>query len=87
MQWGTLSRFDCSVCANSAYPPRLSVNADIPVRRPRAKSGCEQLQQTCHVGKPGYSITSSARASSVAGTWRPSALAVFKLRISSTFVD
>src|SRR5262249_36877254 len=28
----------------SAYPPRLSVNADIPVRRPRARSGSEQVQ-------------------------------------------
>jgi len=30
----------------SAYPPRLSVNADILARRNRAKSGCEQVPQT-----------------------------------------
>ena len=34
-----------------------------------------------------YSITSSARASSFAGTSRPSALAVLRLITSSTFVD
>jgi len=34
-----------------------------------------------------YSITSSARARSVCGTMRPSALAVFRLMTSSTFVD
>ena len=33
-----------------------------------------------------YSITSSARASSIGGTVRPSALAVFKLIISSYLV-
>ena len=34
-----------------------------------------------------YSITSSARASIVVGTSRPSALATFRLTINSTFVD
>src|SRR5262249_38008559 len=34
-----------------------------------------------------HSITSSARPSSGSGTIRPSALAVFRLMISSTFVD
>ena len=34
-----------------------------------------------------YSITSSARPSSVSGTVRPSALAVLRLMISSTLVD
>ena len=34
-----------------------------------------------------YSITSSARASSVCGTLRPSAFAVLRLTISSTLVD
>jgi hypothetical protein len=29
----------------SAYPPRLSVKADIPDRQVRAISGCEQMQQ------------------------------------------
>ena len=33
-----------------------------------------------------YSITSSARATSVAGSSRPSVLAVFRLMISSNFV-
>jgi hypothetical protein len=46
-----------------------------------ANSGCEQSQQ----GSP-YSITSSARASSVGGTVRPSALAVLRLIKSSMLV-
>src|SRR5262249_2858887 len=33
-----------------------------------------------------HSITSSARASSVAGTWRPSALGVVRLIVRSNFV-
>ena len=36
--------------------------------------------------KPSYSITSSARASRVGGTSRPSALAVFRLSTNSNFV-
>src|SRR5262245_26769537 len=46
-----------------------------------AITGCEQSQQ----GSP-YSITSSARASSVGGTSRPSAFAVFRLITNSNFV-
>jgi hypothetical protein len=43
-----------------------------------AITGREQMQQT-NVGQCGYSITSSARASTVAGRSRPSALAVLRL--------
>jgi hypothetical protein len=44
----------------------------------------KQVQQvTCRAN---YSITSSARASSVGGTVRPSAFAVLRLMISSNFV-
>ena len=46
-----------------------------------AISGREQPQQTDR-----YSITSSARASSVGGTSRPSALAVLRLITSSNLV-
>ena len=60
----------------SAYPPRLAVKADIPDRQVRAITGREQMQQSqC------YSITSSARASSVGGTLRPSVFAVLRLTI------
>jgi hypothetical protein len=45
-----------------------------------AISGCEQMQQ-----KSLYSMTSSARASTVAGSSRPSSLAVFRLITSSYF--
>src|ERR1700730_211351 len=39
------------LCGWSAYPPRLSVNADIPARRPSAISGPSALQQTaCLLG-------------------------------------
>jgi len=52
------------------------------IERPfRATTGCEQSQQT-----RSYSITSSARAMSVGGTVRPSALAVLRLMISSARV-
>jgi hypothetical protein len=47
-----------------------------------ATSGCEQSQQTNSL----YSITSSARASSVGGSSRPIAFAVLRLMISSYLV-
>jgi hypothetical protein len=50
-----------------------------------AKSGCEQMQQRGCCNQR-YSITSSARASSVAGMSRPSVLAVCKLITSSNRV-
>src|SRR5262249_14491670 len=40
-------------------PPRLSMNADITGRQPRAKTGCEHSSKL-----RSYSITSSASASS-----------------------
>jgi hypothetical protein len=46
-----------------------------------AKTGREQSQQA-----RAYSITSSARASSIGGTSMPSALAVLRLMINSTLV-
>ena len=48
--------------------------------RPR-RSAAEQRDELA----PSHSITSSARASSVGGTSRPSALAVLRLRTSSIF--
>src|SRR4029077_2877714 len=50
--------------------------------RPRGRSTAEERDEF----SPPHSITSSARASSVGGIVRPSALAVFKLRTSSNFV-
>jgi len=58
----------------SAYPPRLSVNADMPALTLSAKTRREQVPQ-----KETYSITSSAAASSLSGTVRPSILAVWAL--------
>src|SRR5215204_3248692 len=56
----------------------LRVRAERPRRR--ARKPRDELASP-------HSITSSARASRVGGTSRPSALAVLRLRISSTFVD
>jgi hypothetical protein len=50
--------------------------------RVRARSGSEHTQQT----QRSYSITSSARASTVAGMSRPSAFAVLRLTTSSYLV-
>jgi len=50
-----------------------------------AKTGREQVQQP-HLRKQRYSITSSARATRLSGTVRPSAFAVFRLITSSYLV-
>src|SRR5262249_17217815 len=48
---GTISRFNCMVCGRSAYPPTLSVIADVPARRPsatRRHMQCSKLRgQNC----------------------------------------
>jgi len=41
----SVSRWAQDVRRWSAYPPRLSLNADTPARRSRTTSGCEQSQQ------------------------------------------
>jgi hypothetical protein len=71
--WGHSRRFR-DVRGTSALPPILTVTADIPDRQLGAMSGGEQPQQAAT-----YSITSSATASSIAATSRPSAFAVLKL--------
>ena len=70
----------------SAYPPRLAVKADIPDRQVRANTGREQMRQICRARRESYSITSSARTSSVGGISRPSAFAVIRLTASSNLV-
>src|SRR5262249_10183942 len=49
--------------------------------RPRRRAA----EQRDEIAAAAHSITSSARASSVGGTSRPSALAVLRLMINSTF--
>ena len=66
----------------SAYPPILSMNADIPPLQLCAKTGREQSQHD-----EAYSMTSSARASRVGGISMPSALAVGRLMTSSNLID
>src|SRR5262249_8294734 len=52
-------------------------------KRPRSRAA----EQRDEVAPPDHSITSSARASSVGGTSRPSALAVCMLMTNSNLVD
>jgi hypothetical protein len=51
--------------------------------RPRSRRATEKRDELATF----HSITSSARPSSESGTVRPSALAVLRLMINSTFVD
>ena len=65
----------------SAMPP---IATELVLRNERSRCAITRLM---HCNKPQlYSITSSARASSVGGTVRPSALAVLRLMTSSIFV-
>ena len=64
-------------------PPNFSC----PLRARRERPGyCPAAEQSDELAPRAHSITSSARASKVAGTSRPSALAVFRLIISSYLV-
>jgi hypothetical protein len=55
--------------------------------RPCRERPCRRAAEKRDDLPPPHSITSSARARSVGGMVRPSALAVFKLTIRSTLVD
>jgi hypothetical protein len=66
----------------SAYPPKVVYRADIGGRLKSAIRRPEQVQQRAG----SYSMTSSARASSVGGISRLSALAVLLLITSSYLV-
>src|SRR5262249_16898427 len=65
-----------------ALPPTADKLAERPVCLLCANRKLMQCSKPCC-----YSITPSARASSVAGTCIPSVLAVFRLMVSSTFVN
>src|ERR1700745_3623863 len=75
-------------CADRLNPPPETGHwLARPARPKSAITGSEQVQQdTPEKARPAYSITSSARASSVAGTSRPSARAVTRLMIRSNLV-
>src|SRR5262249_24521227 len=66
--------------ADAPYPLQLLRTRR---ERPRGHRAAEQRDERA----PFHSITSSARASSVGGTSRPSALAVCKLITNSNLVD
>src|SRR5215813_4320176 len=61
----------------------LCARCERPKKRRR---GCRAAEQRDELAAPYHSITSSARASSVGGTSRPSALAVLRLITSSYLV-
>jgi hypothetical protein len=63
-----------------AYPPGAAGGAIVGRRVPKSRPLRRSKLRL-------YSITSSARASSVGGTSRPSALAVCRLMMNSNFVD
>src|SRR6516165_3945570 len=67
--------------ANAPHPLGRRLRADR--ERPRDRRAAEQRDELAAFD---HSITSSARASSLSGTVRPSALAVFKLITSRSFV-
>src|SRR5262249_39610255 len=73
-------------------PPGRVINdadtRDLPrlLRARRERPTSRRTAQQCDERAPPHSITSSARARSDGGTWRPSGLAVFKLMTSSYLV-
>jgi len=69
--------------AMSGLAPIAAMMLQCRDRSKSATSGCEQMQQASVQGSQTYSITSSARASSAAGTSRPSALAVVRFMMNS----
>src|SRR5262249_57796082 len=79
---------------NDAHGPRGIGLRPSEVRHRRQRGGARNQMQKMSTGKfhlnlpltLHYSITSSARASSVGGTWMSSALAVFRLITSSYLV-
>jgi len=67
---------------NVRFGPLCGLKSDISQGPSSANSGPEQVQQT----EQAYSITSSASASTVGGTSRPSALAVLRLIINGSII-
>src|SRR6266480_3927172 len=73
----------CEAYVERAYSSHLGL------LRPRRERPCDRSAAKQHdeLASPHHSITSSARASSVGGTSRPSAFAAFRLMTSSNLVD
>jgi hypothetical protein len=77
---------DCSeIAADVRFVPESGQIADVWAGPLCAITGREQAQQRVCLGVD-YSITSSARASSIGGISRPSPFAVATFMISSNFV-
>ena len=73
--------------SSMAQDPSERVEAVVAASVASGAAASVALAAACGNPHLTHSITSSARASSVGGTSRPSALAVFRLMISSTLVD
>src|SRR5262249_8693128 len=73
-----------SSCRRASKKPDHRHRRLLRARRERPRGRATEQQN--EIAAPDHSITSSARASSVGGTSRPSVLAVFKLITSSYFV-
>ena len=72
-------------CLGAFRPPAARARGE--VRHCRQPKTCTKADMSRCSKEHTYSITSSARASSVGGTSRPSALAVLRLMTSSNLVD
>src|SRR5262249_30653977 len=55
--------------------------------RPCSRRAAEQCDEVAPFHLRGHSMTSSARASSLSGIWRPSALAVLRLITNANLMD
>jgi hypothetical protein len=80
-QWHALPHRSISV----RFTPVSGIDSRSQALPSRAITGPEQVQQIAWTNR-GYSMTSSARASSVGGTSRPSTLAVVRLMTRSNLV-
>src|SRR5262249_30893547 len=68
------------------YAPRSLALLRPRRQRPRRRRAAEQRDEIAALHLRAHSMTSSARASSLSGIWRPSAFAVLRLIASSNFV-
>jgi hypothetical protein len=79
-------RYESGAAVPAASTDRPVFPGSGPIAAPPRIGGWGHLRTLCTATKFSYSITSSAMASSVGGTVRPSALAVLRLIVSWYFV-
>src|SRR5262247_2453611 len=76
----------CLITARNAQSMPQAAVWQLLLCAPRPATRRRAAEQSDELAPPDHSITSSARASSVGGTSRPSPLAVFRLMASSYLV-